>query len=58
MRRVAVQLMLAFLEASPPQPRPSVKIDAKARAEAIKTLARMIAAQSVEANKQMETTDD
>jgi hypothetical protein len=58
MRGVAMQLILAFLEAFPPQPRPSVKIDAEARKEATKALARMIVAQFVETTKQMEMTDD
>jgi hypothetical protein len=53
-----MQLILAFLEAFPPQPRPSVKIDAEARKEATKALARMIVAQFVETTKQMEMTDD
>ena len=53
-----MQLILAFLEAFPPQPRPSVKIDAQAREEATKVLARIIAAQFAETTKQMETTND
>jgi hypothetical protein len=57
MRGVAMQLILAFLEAFPPQPRSSVKIDAEARKEATKALARMIVTQFAE-TKQMETTND
>jgi hypothetical protein len=53
-----MQLILAFLEAFPPQPRPSVKIDAEAGKQATKALARMIAAQFAETTKQMETTND
>jgi hypothetical protein len=53
-----MQLILAFLQAFPPQPRPSVKIDAQARKEVTKALARMIAAQFTETTKQMETTND
>jgi hypothetical protein len=52
-----MQLILAFLEAFPPQPRSSVKIDAEARKEATKALARMIVTQFSE-TKQMETTND
>ena len=52
-----MQLILAFLEAFPTQPRPSVKIDAEARKEVTKALARMIVTQFAE-TKQMETTDD
>jgi hypothetical protein len=58
MRGVAMQLILAFLQAFSPQPRPSVKIDAQARKEATKALARIIAAQFSETTKQMETTND
>jgi hypothetical protein len=54
MRRIAMQLTLAFLEACLPQKKPSIKLDPEARAEAIKTLARMIAAQSIEATKRTE----
>jgi hypothetical protein len=53
-----MQLILAFLQAFPPRTRPSVKIDAQARKEATKTLARIIAAQFAETTKQMETTND
>jgi hypothetical protein len=53
-----MQLILAFLQAFPPQPRPSVKIDAEAREEATRVLARMIVAQFVEITKQMETNND
>jgi len=56
-KRKPSQLILAFLEAFPTQPRPSVKIDAEARKEAAKALARMIVTQFAE-TKQMETTDD
>jgi hypothetical protein len=58
MRGVAMQLILAFLQAFSPQRRPSVKIDAEARKEATKVLARIIAAQFAETTKQMETTND
>jgi hypothetical protein len=58
MRGVAIQLTLAFLQAFPPQKRPSVKIDAEAHKEATKALARMVAAQFAEITKQMETTND
>jgi hypothetical protein len=54
MRRIAMQLTLAFLEACLPQKKPSIKLDPEARAESIKILARMIAAQSIEATKQTE----
>jgi len=53
-----MQLILAFLEAFHPQPKLRVKIDAEAHKEAIKVLARMIIAQSVETTGQVETTDD
>ena len=53
-----MQLILAFLQAFPPQPRPSVKIDAQARKEATKALARIIAAQFADRTEQMETTND
>src|ERR1700731_976410 len=44
MRRVAMQLALAFLEPSPPaRPSPSQKLDAETRAEALNILARIIA---------------
>jgi hypothetical protein len=58
MRGVAMQLILAFLQAFPPQPRPSVKIDAEARKEVTKVLARIIAAQFADRTEQMETTND
>jgi len=58
MRGVAMQLILAFLQAFPPRPRPSVKVDAEARKEATKVLARIIAAQFADTTKQMETTND
>ena len=53
-----MQLILALLQAFPPQPRPSVKIDAEARKEVTKVLARIIAAQFAETTKQMEATND
>jgi len=53
-----MQLILAFLEAFPPQPTSSVKIDAEARKEATKVLARIIVAQFTDTTKQMETTND
>ena len=53
-----MQLILAFLQVFPPQPRASVKIDAEAREEATRALARMIVAQFVEITKQMETNND
>ena len=49
-----MQLTLSFLEACLPQKNPSIKLDTEARAEAIKILARMIVAQSIEATKQTE----
>jgi hypothetical protein len=58
MRGVAMQLILEFLQAFPPQPRPSAKIDAEAREEATRALARMIVAQFVQITKQMETNND
>jgi hypothetical protein len=58
MRGVAMQLILAFLQAFPPQQRQSVKIDAEARKEATKVLARIIVAQFTDTTKQMETTND
>jgi hypothetical protein len=53
-----MQLILAFLEAFHPQTKLRVKIDAEAHKEAIKVVARMIIAQSVETTRQVETTDD
>ena len=53
-----MQLILAFLQAFPPQQRQSVKIDAEARKEVTKVLARIIAAQFAETTKQMETRND
>jgi hypothetical protein len=58
MRGVAMQLILAFLQTFPLQKKPSVKIDAEARKEATKALARIIAAQFAETTKQVETTND
>jgi hypothetical protein len=58
MRRVAMQLTLAFLEPSPPaRQSPSQKLDAKTRAEALNILARIIA-QACKTIKQPETTDE
>ena len=58
MRRVAMQLTLAFLERSPPaRQSPSQELDAETRAEALNILARIIA-QACETTKQTETTDE
>ena len=53
-----MQLTLAFLEPSPParQP-PRHQLDAEARTEAVKILARIIA-QATETTEQMEATDE
>jgi hypothetical protein len=48
-----MQLTLAFLEPPPPQQRLSDQLDAEARAEALKILARIIA-QALQSTKQME----
>jgi len=58
MRRVAMQLTLAFLEPPPPahQP-PSQQLDAETRAEALNILARIIA-QACETIKQTEATNE
>jgi hypothetical protein len=52
-----MQLTLAFLEAAPPQPTLSDQIDAAARIEAVRILARIIA-QAIESAEPMETTDE
>ena len=58
MRRVAMQLTLAVLELPrPAQPPLSHQLDAKARAEALDILARIIA-QAFEAAKQTEATNE
>jgi hypothetical protein len=58
MRRVAMQLTLAFLEPPPPaQQSLSQKLDAETRAEALNILARIIA-QACETSKQTEATDE
>ena len=51
-----MQLLLEFLEPSPLQC-PSDQLDAQARAEAIKILARIIA-QAFQSTEQMETSDE
>jgi hypothetical protein len=51
-----MQLTLGFLEPSPPQS-PSEQLDAEARAEAIKILARIIA-QALKSAEQMEANDE
>jgi len=56
-RRVAMQLTLAFLEAPPQQPTLSDQLDAEARIEAVKILARIIA-QAVVTAERMEATDE
>jgi len=57
MRRVAMQLTLTFLEAPPPQPTLSAPLDAEARIEAIRVLARIIA-RAIETAERMEATDE
>ena len=53
-----MQLTLAFLEAPPPQhPTLSDQLDAEARIEAVRILARIIA-QAIETAEQMEATDE
>ena len=52
-----MQLTLAFLEAPPPQPMPSDQLDAEARIEAVRILARIIA-QAIVAAERMEATDE
>jgi hypothetical protein len=51
-----MQLLLEFLELSPPQG-PSDQLDAQARADAIKSLARIIA-HTFQSTEQMETSDE
>jgi hypothetical protein len=59
MRRVAMQLTLAFLEPPPPtQSPPNRQLgDAEARAEALSVLARIIA-QACQTTDQTEATDE
>jgi hypothetical protein len=58
MRRVAMQLTLAFLEPPPPTPPPSRQLrDAQARAEALSVLARIIA-QACQTTDQTEATNE
>ena len=52
-----MQLTLAFLEAPPPQPTLSNQLDAEARVEAVRILARIIA-HAIETAKRMEITDE
>ena len=52
-----MQLTLAFLEAPPPQQTLSDQLDAEARIEAVRILARIIA-QAIEVIERMETTDE
>jgi hypothetical protein len=52
-----MQLTLVFLEAPPPQPTLIDQLDAKARIEAVRVLARIIA-QAIETAKRMEVTDE
>jgi hypothetical protein len=52
-----MQLTLAFLEAPPPQSTLSDQLDAEARVEAIRILARVIA-QAIEMAQRMETPDE
>ena len=52
-----MQLTLALLEAPPPQPTLSDRLDAEARVEAVKILARMIA-QAVNTTDRREAADE
>jgi hypothetical protein len=52
-----MQLTLALLEAPPPQPTLSDQLDAEARVEAVKILARMIA-QAVNTTDRREAVDE
>jgi hypothetical protein len=52
-----MQLILAFVEALPAQPTLSNRIDAEARIEAVRILARLIA-QVLAAAEQKDTTDE
>lgn len=52
-----MQLTLAFLEAPPPQPALNDQLDAEARIEAVRILARIIA-QAVERAERMEASDE
>ena len=52
-----MQLTLAFLESPPPQPTLSDQLDADARIEAVRILARIIA-QAVMTAERMEATDE
>jgi hypothetical protein len=52
-----MQLTLAFVEALPAQPTLSDQLDAEARIEAVRILARLIA-QAIAAAEQKDTTDE
>src|SRR5262249_32483863 len=52
-----MQLTLAFLEPPPPQPTLSDQLDAEARIEAVRILARIIA-RAIEVAERMEATDE
>jgi hypothetical protein len=52
-----MQLTLAFLEPPPPQPTLSDQLDAEARFEAVRILARIIA-RAIEVAERMEATDE
>jgi hypothetical protein len=52
-----MQLTLAFLDAPPPQPTLSDQLDAEARIDAVRILARIIA-QVIETAARMEATDE
>ena len=52
-----MQLTLAFLEAPPAQPTLTTQLDADARVEAIRVLARIIA-QTIEQAERTETSDE
>jgi hypothetical protein len=52
-----MQLTLAFLEAPPPQPTLSHQLDAEARIEAVRILARVIA-HAIETAERLEAADE
>jgi hypothetical protein len=52
-----MQLTLTFLEAPPPQPVPVDKLDAEARIEAVRILARIVA-QVIEMANRAEATNE
>ena len=52
-----MQLTLAFLEAPPPQPKLSDRLDTQARVEAVRILARIIA-HAIGMAEQTEKTDE